>query len=54
MSVYAGKHGHAKPVLQTAEDHRLQALAKQLSQLDATSSKIGETLRCAKCPIRGM
>ena len=26
-------------------DPRLQALAKQLSQLDATSSKIGETLR---------
>ena len=40
MSVYA-KTGVKVP----ESDPRLQALAKQLSQLDATSSKIGETLR---------
>lgn len=53
MSVY----GNAKLVLQNVEDPRFQALAKQLSQLDATSSKIEETLRypidegCMECMI---
>ena len=46
MSVYAGKGTGKSPEQRPADaDPRLQALAKQLSQLDTTSSKIGETLR---------
>lgn len=37
----------APPAVSEAQNARVQALQKQLSQLDATSSKIGETLRCA-------